>query len=265
MRGWSKGNVPEEVRLKIRRTLLGKDLPEREIVELFRSGNYSMQDLATRFKCARHCTIRRILSAYFTDDELFLIGKRVGQRKTPGNTHPRYKPIPEGDVVSAYLGGKSRTDLAKQHGVSQDKIQRVLHRHLTAEEMKANRYRLSSSAQRGRITTPLGLWKQSWTQVSSAVHERDGGKCRRCSSTLRITTHHLLPKILDPARLLWLVQENLVTLCRSCHGKIEPKGWETIPSALGFKEYYDACGLYLSEQRVISLLSKIAEQNSIAI
>jgi len=240
------------------------ELPERDIIEMFRSGRWTLSAIAEKFAISRY-PIRRILSKHFSDDELLRMGKNIGAQKFSGDKNWQYKHVPEAEVLREYLAGKSRIELARQHEVSQDKIQRVLRRQLSAEEMKANRYRLASAKQLGRISTLGGQWRQAWTQLTRIVRERDGGKCRRCSSTFRLTSHHLLPKILDPAQTLWLAEGNVVTLCRACHGKIEPKGWESIPSVLGFKEYYDVCGLYLSEQRIIGLLSTIAKQNSIAV
>ena len=51
-----------ESRLKAREVRLGRVLPEREIIELYRSGDYSMQMLAEKYDVDRHSTIRRILS-----------------------------------------------------------------------------------------------------------------------------------------------------------------------------------------------------------
>jgi 5-methylcytosine-specific restriction protein A len=58
----------------------------------------------------------------------------------------------------------------------------------------------------------------AWRRVSKLVRERDGS-CVRCGSTRQLTAHHIIPVRVDPSVALDV--DNCVTLCRSCHGKVE--------------------------------------------
>lgn len=69
--------------------------------------------------------------------------------------------------------------------------------------------------------TPVRL-STVWRRRSKEARQRDGYRCQRCGSENRKTlaVHHIehwAPGQLNPHRL-----ENLVTLCRPCHGKVHP-------------------------------------------
>lgn len=61
--------------------------------------------------------------------------------------------------------------------------------------------------------------EKSWKYTKLQVLKRDGGKCRECGKNEKdmIDVHHIIP---------WKISHddsmgNLITLCRSCHGKEE--------------------------------------------
>jgi len=61
------------------------------------------------------------------------------------------------------------------------------------------------------------LRTSAWRKIRKAVIERDGMACVLCGNGIRLCVHHVIP---------WRIvkednPENLITLCASCHGKIE--------------------------------------------
>ena len=50
-----------------------------------------------------------------------------------------------------------------------------------------------------------------------AAIERDGGHCRLCGTSERLTVHHAIPRFIVRHHR----PENLVCLCRGCHDVIE--------------------------------------------
>jgi len=56
----------------------------------------------------------------------------------------------------------------------------------------------------------------AWRQLSAFVVARDGS-CRECGSTHYLAAHHVIPRAEGGAD----AAENLITLCASCHARIE--------------------------------------------
>jgi hypothetical protein len=59
------------------------------------------------------------------------------------------------------------------------------------------------------------LQSEHWLELHQRVIERDGGKCTRCPSRVRLQAHHLFYRARWEDSLL----SDLVTLCRPCHEK----------------------------------------------
>ena len=59
------------------------------------------------------------------------------------------------------------------------------------------------------------------TQLRNAVLERDGYECTVCGATEGLHAHHMTRWVDDPS--LRLVEENGVTLCKACHGRVHGK------------------------------------------
>jgi 5-methylcytosine-specific restriction endonuclease McrA len=68
----------------------------------------------------------------------------------------------------------------------------------------------------------------NWKRQSRAARERDSNRCRICGSTESLSVHHIVPfrafgfvagenDLYKQANCL----SNLITLCRSCHGRVE--------------------------------------------
>lgn len=57
-----------------------------------------------------------------------------------------------------------------------------------------------------------------WARARRAAIARDGG-CVLCGVGYTLTVHHRVPVLDDPALVFDL--DNLVTLCRRCHGRVD--------------------------------------------
>lgn len=55
--------------------------------------------------------------------------------------------------------------------------------------------------------------RESWYEITRKVKERDGHKCRKCGSTEYLQVDHIIPV----AKGGQTVQQNLWTLCATCH------------------------------------------------
>lgn len=61
------------------------------------------------------------------------------------------------------------------------------------------------------------LNRTEWHKIRASVIERDGGVCARCGSAFNLSVHHIIPyRIVKHDN-----PDNLITLCRKCHGKID--------------------------------------------
>lgn len=49
------------------------------------------------------------------------------------------------------------------------------------------------------------------------IKQRDGNKCTECGSTVNLEIHHIVPRRLGGGN----TDDNLVTLCKTCHAKTE--------------------------------------------
>ncbi len=59
--------------------------------------------------------------------------------------------------------------------------------------------------------------KKSWLILLEKVIKRDGGKCKACGATSRLTAHHIISRKNGGKDAM----KNLETLCVRCHNKIE--------------------------------------------
>ena len=85
------------------------------------------------------------------------------------------------------------------------------------EVRRAYRGRKAGPTQRGKARRAL-YDTPEWRAVRARVVQRDGA-CRMCGSTERLSVHHLTPAADDMAAALDM--DNLVTLCRVCHGRVD--------------------------------------------
>lgn len=77
-----------------------------------------------------------------------------------------------------------------------------------------------------------GYYGPSWEKQRDEARERDNKVCKACGSEKKINVHHIRPV------RKWEVEEehekmnsleNLICLCRSCHGKLEGKWQDASP------------------------------------
>ena len=72
------------------------------------------------------------------------------------------------------------------------------------------------------------LVEKTWREVANEVMLRDGRRCRLCTGKKRLTVHHITPREhggTEDAR-------NLITLCSTCHDKVEGKSWKSMVDRL---------------------------------
>lgn len=66
-------------------------------------------------------------------------------------------------------------------------------------------------------------WSRGWFYKREAIKERDNHECKVCKSQGRVTltnliVHHIKPLEFHPD--LKLEDDNLITVCKSCHNRI---------------------------------------------
>ena len=86
------------------------------------------------------------------------------------------------------------------------------------EERRAYGRTMKDTGQRARRRRKV-YDSPAWKATRARVIARDGGACRLCGSTVRLTVHHIVPAADDDAAALDM--DNLVTLCAACHGRID--------------------------------------------
>lgn len=59
--------------------------------------------------------------------------------------------------------------------------------------------------------------RTDWEETVKAVIRRDGNRCHACGSPKNLDVHHIIPRRISNNDSC----DNLVTLCSSCHKKIE--------------------------------------------
>jgi len=83
-----------------------------------------------------------------------------------------------------------------------------------------------------------------WPEIRKKVLIRDGKKCRICNVTKRLHIHHIIPfKISHSNEDL-----NLVTLCKSCHPKVEKIAWLILEKKGHRFQIYQATWNYIKNE-----------------
>jgi hypothetical protein len=80
----------------------------------------------------------------------------------------------------------------------------------------------------------LHTTERKWKKQSARVFKRDNYQCQLCGSNKKLNAHHVIP---------WRVEHNdkmsnLITLCDSCHRRIEYKWWQYTPL------FFEILGVY---------------------
>lgn len=66
---------------------------------------------------------------------------------------------------------------------------------------------------------------KGWLSAREQARRRDGYKCQKCGATKHLEVHHIVPYRLTQDNSL----DNLITLCHTCHEKVE-HGKDTLPA-----------------------------------
>ena len=101
-----------------------------------------------------------------------------------------------------------------------EKHKKESRKHIRERNNKYNRYRKEYDPERYYFYK-----SKEWTKIRYLAISRDMGLCQECLKAGRRTrgteVHHIIPIKDDWNKRFDL--DNLVTLCRECHNKIEPR------------------------------------------
>lgn len=68
----------------------------------------------------------------------------------------------------------------------------------------------------------LNLENEFWSNLRKKILLRDGNKCTECGKDSNLHAHHIVPKSIGGTDY----EDNLITLCNSCHRKAEYKEFD---------------------------------------
>lgn len=68
------------------------------------------------------------------------------------------------------------------------------------------------------------LYTENWDEIRRACYKRDGHRCVMCGIKGKLSAHHVVPVRISHNNSL----SNLVSLCSSCHKKIEEVGFSIL-------------------------------------
>lgn len=84
---------------------------------------------------------------------------------------------------------------------------------------KANRQNQKSRDNRRRQ-----LYTDNWDKIRKSVYQRDGYRCVMCGKKGKIHAHHIVPVTISKDNSM----NNLVSVCESCHRKLEDVGFKIL-------------------------------------
>ena len=83
---------------------------------------------------------------------------------------------------------------------------------------KSGQQRLQSAQQKTK------LYSEDWDDIRAQVYRRDGYRCVMCGKKGRLHAHHIVPVRISKNNSL----SNLVSVCESCHKKLESIGFSIL-------------------------------------
>ena len=157
----------------------------------------------TKVKC-RNCGIDfEKKDSEITNQKHFYCSRKCRDRFHIENSHQYQDYISEKTL-------KKKSENSKEYwtreGYRENQIEIHKGRQIPISEQK-NKYQRTS--------------EKEWLEIATKIRKRDGYVCQYCKSDEGYIVHHIVPwRISGDDRDL-----NLITLCKSCHGHIEPK-WD---------------------------------------
>lgn len=135
------------------------------------------------------------------------------------------------EVDCEYCGEKFERQLNQLKTRGKRFCSHICYSHWMSENQKGE----NSYSWRGGVKTYRG---DNWEEVSNYIRKRDGFTCKECgkkTNGVQLDVHHKIPfRFFDnPEKANH--EDNLVTLCRSCHSKQESHWWKEVPDK--YKQY----------------------------
>ena len=120
-------------------------------------------------------------------------------------------------ISSKWIKGRTPWNKGKKYkqNLSPDSRKRI---------SEANKYKIGplNPSWKGGVSKTARSAIYSWTrEQASKVHEKFNYTCQNCygdSNDYRLVTHHIIPVVQDESKAY--VFDNLITVCRVCHGRI---------------------------------------------
>ena len=118
----------------------------------------------------------------------------------------------------------TQTDIADKLGCSTQTVRRWLRRHDI--EIRSHTEQLSGENHPNFKSNEPRIYPANWGKIGQRALERDGYRCQRCGMDNEthegkinrvLETHHIEPVYSDKETRL----EDVVTLCFTCHDKVE--------------------------------------------
>jgi predicted DNA-binding protein YlxM (UPF0122 family) len=216
-------------------------LPEDQIIKEYLAGQSSV-DLSKTYHCSQG-RIKKVLRQHLSAEQIRENMRRAQSHKNTGCIVPDWyrKVLRERVGIKHPMFGKQWTS-----------DQKARHRLVVPRGPK-------HPAWKGGITPESLMFIASfeWKDVAARVRQRDSFTCRACTQDHVAIVHHIIPRSLDPERKLWLDTENLVTICKACHGIVEPYHWKQLPTVSEIAGHYRKHGLRLPTKLVDYLLDRL--------
>ena len=176
-----------------------------EMWKLFKNGKV-LEEVARKFECACQ-TIKNLLIIKIGIKEYRKVAKkhhfeqiqRVGQL-----------PMTEKQIEhTRKMGAKWKEEHPKEHT--------EYGRKMGLKNIEENHPNWKGGISLLEFEKAFGIKKEEWKILAQKIRIRDGFICQYCGKKNSTSVHHILPKRIKIDNH----PENLITLCRSCHRKVE--------------------------------------------
>lgn len=124
--------------------------------------------------------------------------------------------------------GKSSSKALMEHKVSEETKEKIRQHHIKnkisvgSKNPMYGKTREQSPNWKGGISTDNFIMKhgmnvQEWISLTREIRKRDSYRCQYCGKLLSYEVHHITPRRIKIDNN----QDNLITLCKHCHGVVE--------------------------------------------